>query len=227
MKKPMKTMNFLRFGSVVAALLALAVLPACENTSVDTSGLDSYFANNPYVSDPRTGPGSDVFINPSSAIVSFVGQDLLFTASGGTPPYSWNVSIAANGNIVGRDNQCDYRATTTNNNDVIVYDVNGHSAIATISASAISSTVTPGTTLAISPPTATILAGNSVPFTAVGGDGTYHWHVANSLIISSAQDGIGVTFTYTANTNAAPGTVNTVTLTDGSGASTMANVTHI
>ena len=66
----MKMAMNLRLGSVVTALLALAVLPACENTSVDTGDLDSYFANNPYISDPRTGPGSDVFINPTTAAIT-------------------------------------------------------------------------------------------------------------------------------------------------------------
>jgi len=212
----MKTpMNFLRLGSVMAALLTLAVLPACEDTSVDTSDLDSYFANNPYVSDPRTGPGSDVFINPTSAAISFVGQNLLFTASGGNPPYSWNVSNDSNGSIVGRGNQCDYRSTRLANNNVIVYDVNGHAAIATITAGSAAS-------LSISPSSATIptTIGSSVQFTVIGGQSPYNWSVSFPSI-ATCVNGL-----YTTTKVVANGSINVVTVTDEAGNSASVTVTH-
>ena len=297
MKKPIKTMTFLRLGTVVTALLALAVLPACENTSVDTGDLDSYFANNPYISDPRTGPGSDVFINPTTAAITFVGQELVFTASGGNQPYSWDVANDSNGKIIGHGTQGDYTAFRLGANNVIVYDANGQAAVATITSSSASSialtpssatvptsagnqvqftviggqapftwslsspgiatitqsglytsiaaaggsinvitvidqsgktasaTVTHGTALAVSPSTATISVGNSVTFTAVGGDGTYAWQVAN-ITIGSPPSGSGITFTYVAS-GSSSNMVNTLTLKDGSGASATATITHL
>ncbi len=214
MKKPIKSMTFRRLGSLVAALLTIAVLPACEDTSVNTSDLDSYFANNPFVSDPRVGPGSDVSITPTSASISIVGQEVVFTASGGNQPYSWHVANNDNGSIIGRGSQGDYKATRLGNNNVIVYDVDGHAAIATISAG--------GASIMISPSTTTISLSNSVTFTAVGGSGTYHWQVANTSIGTPSSGDLS-TFNYTA-TAVSSNMVNTVLLTDGSGASATATI---
>ena len=212
--KPIKRMTFLRLGSVVAALLTLAVLPACEDTSVNTSDLDSYFANNPYVSDPRTGPGSDVSINPTAASISVVGQEVVFTASGGNTPYSWHVANNDNGSIIGRGSQGDYKATRLGNNNVIVYDIDGHAAIATISAG--------GASIMISPSTATIptSAGNQVQFTVVGGQPPYTWSVSFPDLATISQDGL-----YTSKL-AGGGSINVVTVVDQAGNTATATVTH-
>ncbi len=92
-------MNMRRLLSLlVIAVLTLVpsfLLTGCEtDDSPDTQGLDSYFSDHPYVSDPRyrTGPRI-VTISPESATISFAGQQIVFTANrrpqglrAGTPP---------------------------------------------------------------------------------------------------------------------------------------------
>ena len=79
---------------LVIAVLTLApsfLLTGCESDdSPDTSDIDSYFANHPYVSDPRgeTTPRI-VSVNPSSVNVTFVGEQVTFTAVGGEGDYAW------------------------------------------------------------------------------------------------------------------------------------------
>ncbi|TAN38157.1 MAG: hypothetical protein EPN23_03060 [Verrucomicrobia bacterium] len=158
---------------VSMGLVAMGLQSGCEGTSgPDTNGVDSYFADHPYVSDPRnpTSP-SDLTVTPSSATVSYVGQVITFTVKGGTPAYHWDV-VNGNGRIRSADgdgSQGIYNADVVGANSVVVFDASGHSAIAAV-------TIFTASSLTISPTSATATNNTQrIVFTASGGTPPYTW----------------------------------------------------
>lgn len=184
----------------------------CDNGVGDTSELDNYFQNHPYVSDPRNGGVSVVTITPESATVNTVGGRAVFSFNGGTSPYTWDVADSSKGTISGNGAQGVYTATAVGNNDVIAYDREGHAAIAKISGSSGSSS---GGDLSVSanPTTLTSLGSMSV-LKATGGVPPYNWSVAASDRGSFVDTSTGASVVYTRGN---PGD-NAVTVTDSTGA---------
>ena len=188
----MKTKHMMMVAGLLG-LAALCVVPGCEgNSSPDTGGVDSYFANNPFVSDPRLpNAPQDVVISPVNAAVSFVGQLVTFKVTGGSPAYHWGVANG-NGTIISRSedtSQGIYTATTLAGNSVIVYDAYGHSAIATVG-------VGTGSALAIAPSTATLTNNTQVlAFTVSGGTPPYTWTVLNGHGSLNTSAGASVLYT--------------------------------
>ena len=119
----------------LATVLALAAFGpgGCSNSdSPDTSGLDDYFATHPFLIDPRTSGKPLISITPTAAQVNQVGGKAVFTASGGSGSYTWDVANRAVGDISGSGAQGVYTAISIGNNDVIVSDGEGNAALAKI-----------------------------------------------------------------------------------------------
>lgn len=72
-------------------------------------------------------------VTPTSASVDMVGDTLVFTASGGKPPYDWSVANVLIGTIQFKNgNPCVYVCKQLKSNSVWVTDRNGNVAAATI-----------------------------------------------------------------------------------------------
>ena len=72
-------------------------------------------------------------ISPTSATLDTDGEVVLFTASGGTPPYSWSVVRPALGTIETQGpTQAKYTRTAAGDNQVLLVDVTGHAALASV-----------------------------------------------------------------------------------------------
>jgi hypothetical protein len=207
----MKTKALLAVGGLLTGALLLW-LPGCEGGgSPDTGGVDSYFASHPLVSDPRApNAPQDVVITPAIASVSFVGQAITFTVTGGEGPYHWDVATG-NGHVGSPANDTSqgvYTTLTLAGNSVIVYDARGHSAIATVGTGTASA-------LAITPSSATLTTNTQVTAFAVsGGTPPYNWtvlHGANGIL--NTASGASVLYTRTA-----PGD-NALTVSDSVGGS--------
>ena len=188
----MKTTLWLAAGGMLMGAL-LCVLPGCEaNSSPDTGDVDAYFADHPLVSDPREPNGpQDLYLAPATASVTFIGQLITFTVTGGEGDFHWGVANG-NGTVVRRaedTRQGVYTATALAGNSVIVYDSRGHSAIATVGAGA-------GSALAISPTTATLTNNTQVlAFTVSGGSPPYNWTVLNGHGSLNTTTGASVLYT--------------------------------
>ena len=175
-------MNTRRLLSLlVIAFLTLApsfLLTGCESTgddSPDTGNLDSYFADHPYVSDPRSGEFPRlVSISPESVSLTFAGEQVAFTASGGRGEYTWDVGDSSKGNInrTGSD-AATYTATVVGPNDVIVYDSEGNAAVATING--------PTSRLIVTANPDELTADNDLSIlTATGGVPPYNWSLSDT-----------------------------------------------
>jgi hypothetical protein len=185
----MKTLRKIFYWVLPVCVLTGSVLmfTACESEdSPDTDGLDSYFEEHPYVSDPRITPtDTDVIIEPNAAQASFVGEQIVFTGKGGKGPYTWDVSYSSRGTVRSYGySQGIYTTRALEPNDVIVYDQNGHAAIASISATN-SATPTPTPTVTPTPAALSVSAnptqldqdGDISVITASGGYSPYTWSV--------------------------------------------------
>ena len=179
-------------GALLGALLVL--LPGCEGGgSPATDGVDSYFVDHPLVSDPRAPDApQDVVITPDSASVSFIGQNVTFTVTGGEGAYHWGAANEANGTVASRAEDTSQGVYTTRalaGNSVIVYDARGHSAIATVNTGGSS-------TLVVTPSDATLTTNTQVlAFAATGGTPPYTWAVLNGHGSLSATAGASVFYT--------------------------------
>jgi len=190
----MKRNRMLAMGGALTGVL-LCMLPGCEGGgNPNTDGIDAYFAENPYVSDPRDPSApQDVVISPSDASVSFIGQLITFTVTGGEGAYHWG---AANGNgtvasRAGDTSQGVYTTTVLAGNSVIVYDARGHSAIATVNTGG-------GSALAIAPADATLTTVSQVmTFSVSGGTPPYHWAKLNTSGTLNTTVGASVLYTRT------------------------------
>ncbi len=212
----MKTKGLLLIVGLVLGTALLVGLPGCEGSgSPDTGDLDSYFANNPFVSDPRdpTSP-HDLDVTPASAMISYIGQAVSFTVKGGRPVYHWDV-VNGNGAITGSPGdggQAVYTANTVAENSIVVYDAQGHSAIAYITSTATNA-------LTISPTTVTLTNNSAVAVFAAGnGRPPYTWSVLN--VNGALNTTVGTSVIYT---RSAAGD-NAVTVTDAAGSSASAAV---
>lgn len=207
----MNKYNLLR-GIWMAGLVMLAaqVPVGCDSGTGDSPELDNYFANHPFVTDPRAGGSSIVTLSPASAVVDTVGGKAVFAFNGGTAPYTWDVSDPSKGNVAGSGAQGVYTATAIGANNVIAYDREGHAAIATISGSAGGGDSTP-LAVGASPSVLAVDEAKAV-ITATGGIPPYSWTLSSSpkgLLDSST--GASVIYTRTSSGD------NAVTVTDSTG----------
>ena len=194
----------------LSALLTGALTGCDKGSSIDTEGVDDYFAANPFVSDPRLpGVPSDVSVTPTSGTIANIGDVLVFTVHGGEHPWTWG---AANGNgsvenLGENGEQGQYTATAIGPNTMIVYDSNGHAALAEITVESAA--------LEISPTSMTLTNnGATATFIANGGLAPYTWTLLNGN--GSLSSSVGTSVVYTRNL---PGG-NSLTVKDGTGVTT-------
>lgn len=152
-----------------------------------------------------------------------------FTASGGTAPYTWQVSNGAIGRITsisGAGNStAAYAASGTGDNRVTATDSAGRSASAIVRQTASGGDGGAGA-VTLNPTLVTIDAdrGTAV-FTAAAGQGLFTWRIRDAAIgrITSISGTRNATAIYTAT---APGS-NTLTVNDETGASASATVMQV
>ncbi|MEI8350716.1 MAG: hypothetical protein WCG36_00240 [bacterium] len=180
-------------GALGLFVLTSLILTGCDSGTGDTSELDNYFANHPYVSDPRTG-GSVVALTPASAELDTVGAQAVFAFNGGTAPYTWDVADASKGSVSGSGAQGVYTVIAVGANNVIAYDRDGHAAIATISGSAGGSS---GAALSIGASPSTLASdGMLAVVTAAGGVPPYAWSLTDNSVGSFPDAPSGSTAVY-------------------------------
>lgn len=178
---------------LAAAVAGLALLAACEKGEPNVGDVDDYMSEEGFSSADRSGviPG-DLTIDPLSAAVTEAGQEILFTASGGEPPYNWSV---ANGNgqvVVIGDAEAMYRAASVSPNSVIVKDRDGQAAMASVTATSaapaeLTAKIDPGTLSA---------DGDKAIGTVEGGTPPYHWTVIDAGLghIVGSDQGVSVVY---------------------------------
>ncbi|MDD4870676.1 MAG: hypothetical protein PHR77_08950 [Kiritimatiellae bacterium] len=191
----MKQTKLILSTVVVATISVLmALISGCEKDNDTGSDLDAYFAANPYLSDPRGDyDNTGMEIDPAQATASAVGQKINFFVSGGHAPYSWGVSTPSAGSVAAqaKTQYGIYTVAAIANNSVVVSDSRGKSVIADISTGAGGLTITPAgysftssftngeTTVALAFAAA---AGDTIQFTASGGNPPYSWTVSISSL---------------------------------------------
>lgn len=179
---------------MTAALLSAAfIFSGCEGGDDPGAGdLDSYFANNPFVSDPRGSSENPVSISPQSEFVDSAGQQIAFRAAGGTGPYTWDVAVPANGSVNASANwrMGVYTANKVSENSVIVYDRNGYAAIASIGVSA------PDDLTASAAPATLSADGDKAVVSASGGRAPYTWSVQD-VALGNIDTTSGASVLYT------------------------------
>ena len=129
-------MNTRRLLSLlVVAVLTLVpsfLLTGCESDdSPNTDGLDSYFKDHPFVSDPR-----DPTSPPHRVDQSRVGLGFVLRPTGrvygdrGRAPYNWDTADHGKGTVAVRPGTeaAVYTTAEVGPHDVIVYDQDGHAA---------------------------------------------------------------------------------------------------
>lgn len=183
--------------------LALAVAgmivgwTGCEDEdSPDTSELDNWFAQHPYVSDPRRDTSlRDITVTPSSVTIGFAGQKVNFRAAGGKPPYTWAVSSPGRGTISALSSTYEaiYTVIVVDDNDIIVYDSRGQAGLARVTGEAAALVAT------ANPDTITQPGGRSI-LTATGGIPPYTWTVADIALGSIDGPNTGQSVVYVAST---------------------------
>lgn len=203
----------------IFGLALVLMLSGCEGSQDDPTGTDAYFNSHPYTSE-RTDPlPPTLLLTPASAKINIIGQEVIFTASGGEGSYHWYLVNEVNGELNDHGaNQASYKCKKIGNNDVIVQDDGGHYAAAHI---------TPGTdAMTITPSSVTLESGSRyVAFTVTGGTPPYSWTVGNaSLGIISYSAGTSYTAGYTAVSGAYG--ENTITVQDAEGRLAVATVTQ-
>ena len=212
---------WLRFSRLLIAAIMPFFIFGCERDS-DTSDAESYFEANPYTSEDRTDPDPTLLsVLPSASAIGVVGQEVVFTARGGSGSYSWSVTDRSVGVVHSlRTSQCTYECRRVGYNTIIVKDDEGHYAAAQITP--------PQTSLTISPSEASLVmgAGNmTVGFVVSGGSPPYTWSVASptlgSITYSSASSDQA---SYTAFSGRYGG--NMVTVRDSAGHTASAAITQ-
>lgn len=188
-------MNTRRLLSLlVIAVLTLVpsfLLTGCESDdSPDTDGLDSYFSEHPYITDPRASTSARIVsISPESATITFIGQQVVFTGSGGRGSYNWDTADHSQGTVSVRPGTAAavYTATLVGPNNVIVYDQDGYAAVATIDG--------PTTDLiAIANPDELTSDGDMSVLNASGGVAPYHWTASDLTGVLLSDTGSSVVY---------------------------------
>lgn len=218
----MKYMFFIRqyLGSGVLSLALALMLAGCEGEKDDPTGVDAYFKTNSYSSADRTDPlPTELDISPAIAQIGIIGQEVVFTASGGQGSYHWSLSSDDNGEVSAKGaNQCVYKCKKVGNNDVIVTDDGGHYAAAHI---------TPATdTMTVTPASVTLSSGSRyVSFTVTGGTPPYSWTSGSASLGTISYS---ASTSYTAGYTAVAGAygLNTISVRDAEGRVATASVTQ-
>jgi len=206
-------------ASGIIGLALVFMMTGCEGERDDPTGVDAYFKTNAYSSAERLDPlQTDLVIEPASAKIDIIGQEIVFTASGGDGNYHWSLSND-NGELNSQGaNQCIYKCKKIGNNDVIVQDESGHYAAAHITPVVDKMTITPSSAS---------LSGTSryVSFAVSGGTPPYSWSSGSA---SMGTVSYSASSTYSASYTAVTGAYgeNTVIVRDSEGRIATATITQ-
>ncbi len=192
---------------LLAALFLLGL--GCESDR-RTDDVEGFIEDNPYRSLPRDPQADEeLSITPATAEANQIGQQLLFTASGGRQPYDWHVANPSRGTLAIRTTtEAIYIVSQVGHNDVIVTDRRGHAAIARIDGEP-----APLTAINVDPDTLNN-DGDVAVLSVEGGIAPFTWQVefpARGNLLSSS----GTSVSYVRNSAGD----NVITVTDGVGAS--------
>lgn len=191
---------------------ALCALLGCEK---DKSTGDMSMA--PYSSDPRqSATPSVVVISPSLVGGTNVGETFVFTASGGNPPYRWDMQQNDLGRLATRGsdrNQGIYTVLKVGDNEIVVYDQDGQAGVAQIDGS-----YTTVRLVAVASPSTLAKNGDKSVMTASGGTPPYSWTVVDASLGHVVGSGTGNTVIYMRDHSGD----NAITVTDHAG-----NVYHM
>ncbi len=223
MHKTEKMSLVLRIGSVFLLAVTLLAAGGCEtdpDENKDYAGVDEYFEENPYSGGDRDEPVSaDLKIDPVLQMIGVVGGTAVFEGKGGVGPYAWSVSDAEYGTIVSLGwSEAIYTCLKVGNNNVMVVDQEGHSAVASVTPAEAIMTIYPASVDLIG-------AAYYASFSVSGGTPPYSWTVGNvGMGTISYSSGT----THIAGYTAVPGSygVNVVTVMDSQGQSASATVTQ-
>jgi len=214
--------------AVVATISAMFfAITGCEKDGDTGSGLDAWFAANPYVSDPRTSTSSQkLSMSPAAATVTTVGQKINFYVTGGSAPYTWDVAISGAGSVARQtDTQYGiYTAASISKNNVIAVDADGSAAIGNIEVAVTTLSISPGSVFVCPAGAGSTTIPAAATFTASGGTPPYAWsRTYASISTLSATSGSSTIYTATgSNTNI----TDTITLTDSDGNIATASAVH-
>ena len=151
-----------------------------------------------------------VTVGPDSAVVNTIGGKAVFRASGGDGEYTWDAANPGIGTMNPTTGDTStYTALSVGDNDIVVYDGAGHSALAKISG-------TPPADFLVSAtanPTSLASDNNLSVLTASGGAPTYTWSVTEPGKGNFPNGNTGKSVLYQ---RYAPGD-NGITVTDGRG----------
>lgn len=221
MKKTRALKIAANLGSAVLISFALSAISGCEpSADEDYSGADAYFEANPYSGGERdelTAAGLE--IHPTLKKMSIVGEVAVFEGRGGAGPYTWSVSDSHYGyiDVIGWS-EAVYTCTRVGNNNVIVRDSKGHSAVASIRPAEDVLTVTPASVILLEDE-------YYAAFSVSGGTPPYSWSVGNPELGTIAYS---ADTSHTAGYTAVAGAfgVNVVTAKDAAGQTASATVTR-
>jgi len=231
----MKNTKLIFSFAIIASVTALfAGIIGCEKDGSTGSDLDSYFAANPYLSDPRDGTVGEtkdgMSITPATVNATAIGQQISFMVTGGNEPYTWGVATRSAGSVTGSGNRYGvYTVSQLSKNSVIASDASGRSAIASISSGSGTLAITPAATTFTSAYSATNvpaggitdLAGKTINFQVTGGNPPYGtWSASLPALGTINASGV-----YTVANPLNMTGVNTISITDNAGGVATATVT--
>ncbi len=181
-----------RKTSVFRLLLALTAIlcgGGCEDEP-ETSELDLFFAQHPFITDPRNDVTRKLDVAPQDATVTYPGQKIAFTVLGGKKDYRWAVAIPGRGTIHSTGpNQAIYTVLIVAPNTVIAYDDDGRTGISEIKASTSSLT-------ASASPSSLAVNGDMAVITVSGGYPPYVWTVVDASLGHLVGGNTGVSVVY-------------------------------
>ncbi|HUX21978.1 MAG TPA: fibronectin type III domain-containing protein [Spirochaetia bacterium] len=194
-------------GRLRVALIALlaVLLAGCDQFSL--------YEKFQSVTATRQSEGSETLAISPASVLTPTNTTVTFSASGGTPPYQYTVSDGTG--FVDQPTGLYHAPGSPGSATVEVSDSLGQTATAsvTVFAGAVASV------LAISPGTATVSAGTSLTFSAVGGISPYHFAITLGGGLVDSAAGI----------YQAPGAAGsaTITVTDSASGTSSANLTIV
>lgn len=207
MKKLGLSLAVFAVGTVLAGL---AVISGCEDEpETDISGMGSYRSDSRH----ENGLGG-LTISPDFATVTANGQQVLFQADRGTPPYTWDTATADGHMVPQGENQALYVVDNVHANQVIVTDAKGSVAVADI--------IRYTSALKITPSTQALNDGDAAMFTASGGTPPYDWSQVLSLATLTEQGANDYQCVY--DDAAGGGLTNTLIVIDSDGSTAQASI---
>lgn len=173
-----------RFLAILTVWLPLA---ACNDDPDTDPNTDEYFAENPLADESGTTPAEgQLQISPSSVAVTAIGEEVRFSALGGDSPYSWDLANSGLGEIQGDGDQVIYKVRQIGDNNIVVYDSLGHSAVATILGANVGEAF-----VLVADDTTLDNNGDKTVVTVAGGVAPFTWAISNQelgRIISNGSD---------------------------------------